>query len=154
MTEPISRMLIDTSAKIFLYRLPWFVNKFFLAFFTLIKLVIINSPKTKTIKNIDVRLSEFIIMVSGTSKIHLEFCRNKDGFWLAAGENEHDLQLMKRRQKDMSFQGFTGSVFPFESHLEGREGLAYLGAQDTQDHIAGVNIFGRICCSDTSHQLA
>ena len=31
----------------------------------------------------------------------LEYCENKDGFWLDAGEDERILELMKQRKKDM-----------------------------------------------------
>jgi len=31
----------------------------------------------------------------------LEYCENKDGFWLDAGEDDRVLQLMKQRKKDM-----------------------------------------------------
>jgi len=31
----------------------------------------------------------------------LEFCENKDGFWLDAGEDDRIIQLMKQRKKDM-----------------------------------------------------
>ena len=31
----------------------------------------------------------------------LEFCQNKDGFWLDAGDEERVLELMKQRKKDM-----------------------------------------------------
>ena len=31
----------------------------------------------------------------------LEYCENKDGFWLDAGEDEKILQLMARRKKDI-----------------------------------------------------
>jgi Zn-finger nucleic acid-binding protein len=32
----------------------------------------------------------------------LEYCENKDGFWLDAGEDERVLQLMAQRKKDMT----------------------------------------------------
>jgi Zn-finger nucleic acid-binding protein len=36
-----------------------------------------------------------------TNNLILEYCENKDGFWLDAGEEERVLELMKQREKDM-----------------------------------------------------
>ena len=49
-------------------------------------------PKCNTpLKQFDYRLYD----------LTLEYCENKDGFWLDAGEDERVLQLMKQRKKDM-----------------------------------------------------
>jgi len=50
-------------------------------------------PKCNTpLKQFDYRLYD----------LTLEYCENKDGFWLDAGEDERVLQLMKQRKKDMA----------------------------------------------------
>jgi Zn-finger nucleic acid-binding protein len=36
-----------------------------------------------------------------SNNLILEYCENKDGFWLDAGEEERVLGLMKQREKDM-----------------------------------------------------
>ena len=49
-------------------------------------------PKCNTpLKQFDYRLYD----------LTLEYCENKDGFWLDAGEDDRVLQLMKKRRKDI-----------------------------------------------------
>jgi len=60
----------------------------------------------------------------------LEFCENKDGFWLDAGEDERVLQLMKQRQKDMKKK--------FDAEKEWKTTIRHLQSPSFFDKLTGL----------------
>jgi Zn-finger nucleic acid-binding protein len=60
----------------------------------------------------------------------LEFCENKDGFWLTAGEDERVLQLMRQRKKEMKQK--------FDAEKEWKATIRHLQSPSFFDKLTGL----------------